>query len=146
MNGERTTWRNGYRECALDARLGMLNLRAPKPRQGSCFPGFPEPHKTSGEALVAVIQEAWIGGVSPRRVDELTQAMGLGGISKSTISKLCKDIDERVNEFLDRPLNGEWPCVWLDATCLKVRQGGRIDRQRGRHNRRCGQHRRAPSW
>jgi putative transposase len=80
----------------------------------------------SEKALVAVIQEAWIGGVSTRRVDELVQAMGLAGISKSTVSKLCKDIDERVNAFLERPLEGEWPYLWLDATYLKVREGGRI--------------------
>ena len=123
---QRTTWRNGYRERALDTRLGTLNLKVPKLRQGSYFPGFLEPRKTSEKALVAVIQEAWIGGVSTRRVDELAQAMGLSGISKSTVSKLCKDIDERVNEFLNRPLTGEWPYVWLDATYLKVRQGGRI--------------------
>ena len=122
----RTTWRNGYRERALDTRLGTLNLKVPKLRQGSYFPGFLEPRKTSEKALVAVIQEAWIGGVSTRRVDELAQAMGLSGISKSTVSKLCKDIDERVNEFLNRPLTGEWPYVWLDATYLKVRQGGRV--------------------
>jgi len=73
-----------------------------------------------------VIQEAWIGGVSTRRVDELVQAMGLTGISKSQVSKLCKDIDERVNAFLDRPIDGEWPYLWLDATYLKVRDGGRI--------------------
>ena len=72
---------------------------------------------------MSVIQEAWIGDGSPRRVDELTQAMGLSGISKSTVSKLCKDIDERVNEFLNCPLTGEWPYIWLDATYLKVRQG-----------------------
>jgi transposase-like protein len=123
---QRTTWRNGYRERALDTRLGTLNLKVPKLRQGSYFPGFLEPRKTSEKALVAVIQEAWIGGVSTRRVDELAQAMGLSGISKSTVSKLCKDIDERVGEFLNRPLSGEWPYVWLDATYLKVRQGGRI--------------------
>lgn len=123
---QRTTWRNGYRERALDTRLGTLNLKVPKLRQGSYFPGFLEPRKTSEKALVAVIQEAWIGGVSTRRVDELAQAMGLQGISKSTVSKLCKDIDERVNEFLNRPLTGDWPYVWLDATYLKVRQGGRI--------------------
>ena len=75
---------------------------------------------------MAVIQEAWIGGVSTRRVDDLVQAMGLSGISKSTVSKLCKDIDDRVREFLDRPIAGEWPYLWLDATYLKVRQGGRI--------------------
>ncbi|MEM6677946.1 MAG: IS256 family transposase [Pseudomonadota bacterium] len=123
---ERTTYRNGYRDRALDTRLGTLNLRVPKLRQGSYFPGFLEPHRTSEKALVAVIQEAWIGGVSTRRVDELVQAMGLSGISKSTVSKLCKDIDERVGEFLNRPLTGDWPYVWLDATYLKVRQGGRI--------------------
>jgi putative transposase len=77
-------------------------------------------------ALVAVIQEAWIGGVSTRRVDDLVQAMGLSGIGKSTVSKLCKEIDERVTGFLERPLEGEWPYLWLDATYLKVREGGRI--------------------
>ena len=123
---QRMTWRNGYRERALDTRLGTLNLKVPKLRQGSYFPGFLEPRKTSEKALIAVIQEAWIGGVSTRRVDELAQAMGLSGISKSTVSKLCKDIDKRVNEFLERPLTGEWPYVWLDATYLKMRQGGRI--------------------
>ena len=116
-------WRNGVERA--DTRLGTLNLRVPK-LGGSYFPGFLEARKTSEQALVAVIQEAWIGGVSTRRVDELVQAMGLSGISKSTVSKLCKDIDERVGEFLNRPLTGEWPYVWLDATYLKVRQGGRI--------------------
>jgi transposase-like protein len=86
----RPNWRNGYRERTLDTRLGQLQLRIPKLRQGSYFPPFLEPRKTSEKALVAVIQEAWIGGVSPRRVDELVQAMGLGGISKSTVGKLCK--------------------------------------------------------
>jgi transposase-like protein len=123
---ERLNWRNGYRERALDTRLGTLQLRVPKLRQGSYFPPFLEPRKVSEKALVAVIQEAWIGGVSTRRVDELAQAMGLSGISKSTVSKLCKDIDERVNAFLERPLEGEWPYLWLDATYLKVREGGRI--------------------
>ena len=123
---DRINYRNGYRERALDTRLGTLQLRVPKLRQGSCFPPFLEPRKTSEKALVAVIQEAWVGGVSTRRVDELVQAMGLAGISKSTVSKLCKDIDERVNAFLERPLEGEWPYLWLDATYLKVREGGRI--------------------
>ena len=125
-SGERTTWRNGYRERALDTRLGTLNLRVPKLRQGSYFPGFLEARKTPEQALVAAIQEAWIGGVSTRRVDELVKAMGVSGISKSTVSKLCKDFDERVGEFLNRPLSGDWPYVWLDATYLKQRQGGRI--------------------
>src|SRR5215831_7859967 len=118
--------RTGDRERSLDTRLGSLQLRIPKLRQGSYFPPFLEPRKTSEKALVAVIQEAWIGGVSTRRVDELVQAMGLSGISKSQVSKLCKDIDERVNAFLDRPLASEWPYLWLDATYLKQREGGRI--------------------
>lgn len=123
---ERLNWRNGYRERALDTRLGSLQLRIPKLRQGSYFPPFLEPRKMAEKALVAVIQEAWIGGVSTRRVDELVQAMGLAGISKSQVSKLCKEIDERVGGFLDRPLEGEWPYLWLDATDLRVREGGRI--------------------
>src|SRR5919112_507489 len=124
--GERLNWRNGFRDRALDTRLGTPQLRIPKLRQGSYYPPFLEPRKTAEKALVAVIQEAWIGGVSTRRVDELVQAMGLSGISKSTVSKLCKEIDERVNAFLGRPLEGEWPYLWLDATYLKVREGGRI--------------------
>src|SRR5689334_19940563 len=123
---ERSTYRDGFRDGALDTRLGTLQLRVPKLRQGSYFPPFLEPRKVSEKALVAVIQEAWIGGVSTRRVDDLVQAMGLSGISKSTVSKLCKDIDERVTGFLERPLEGEWPYLWLDATYLKVREGGRI--------------------
>src|SRR5947199_2930918 len=125
-SGERLNYRNGYRDRTLDTRLGPLSLRIPKLRQGSYFPPFLEPRKTAEKALVMVIQEAWIGGVSTRRVDELVQAMGLSGISKSQVSKLCKDIDERVNAFLDRPIDGEWPYLWLDATYLKVRDGGRI--------------------
>ena len=108
-SGERTTYRNGYRDRTLDTRLGSLQLRIPKLRQGSYFPPFLEPRKMTEKALVAVIQEAWVNGVSTRRVDDLVQAMGLSGISKSTVSKLCKDIDERVGAFLYRPLAGEWP-------------------------------------
>ena len=125
-SGERATYRNGYRERTLDTRLGTLNLKIPKLRTGSYFPGFLEPRRTVEKALVAVIQEAWIAGVSTRRVDDLVQAMGLSGISKSSVSKLCKDIDERVTSFLQRPLAGEWPYLWLDATYLKVREGGRV--------------------
>ncbi len=123
---ERATYRNGYRDRTLDTRLGSLQLRIPKLRQGSYFPAFLEPRKTSEKALVAVIQEAWIGGVSTQRVDDRVQAMGLAGISKSTVSKLCKDIDDRVNAFLERPLTGDWPYLWLDATYLKQREGGQI--------------------
>jgi transposase-like protein len=123
---ERSTHRNGYRDRALDTRLGTLQLRIPKLRQGSHFPPFLEPRKTSEKALVAVIQEAWVSGVSTRRVDELVQAMGLAGIGRRTVSKLCKEIDDRVGAFLERPLEGEWPCLWLDATDPKQREGGRI--------------------
>ena len=123
---ERVSYRNGYRDRSLDTRVGSLQLRIPKLRQGSYFPPFLEPRKTSERALVAVIQEAWIGGISTRRVDDLVQAMGLSGISKSQVSKLCKDIDERVHAFLFRPLTGEWPYLWLDATYLKQREGGRV--------------------
>ena len=125
-SADRLNYRNGYRDRTLDTRLGTLALRVPKLRQGSYFPPFLEPRKMSEKALVAVIQEAWIGGVSTRRVDDLVQAMGLSGISKSQVSKLCKEIDERVQAFLERPLEGEWPYLWLDATYLKVREGGRI--------------------
>jgi transposase-like protein len=105
--GERLNYRNGFRDRTLDTRLGTLQLRIPKLRQGSYFPPFLEPRKTSEKALVAVIQEAWIGGVSTRRVDELVQAMGLSGISKSTVSKLCKDIDWSCPGFV------EWWGAWV---------------------------------
>jgi transposase-like protein len=123
---ERRNHRNGYRPRAFETRLGTLDLKIPKLRKGSYFPAFLEPRKTAERALVAVVQEAWIQGVSTRKVDDLVQAMGMSGISKSQVSKLCEEIDERVNAFLTRPLEGEWPYVWLDATYLKVREGGRI--------------------
>ena len=122
----RTTQRNGYRDRALDTRLGTLELRIPKLRHGSYFPAFLEPRKTAERALVAVVQEAWILGISTRKVDDLVQAMGMSGISKSQVSKLCAEIDERVMVFLNRRIEGEWPYLWLDATYLKVREGGRI--------------------
>jgi transposase-like protein len=125
---ERSTYRNGYRDRVLETRVGALDLKIPKFRSGpSYYPGFIlEPRRLMEKALTAVIQEAWINGVSTRRVEELVQAMGMSGISKSQVSKLCKEIDERVGSFLDRPLEGEWPYLWLDATYLKQRQGGRI--------------------
>ena len=125
-NDERLNYRNGHRDRSLDTRLGTLQLRIPKLRQGSYFPPFLEARKTSEKALVAVIQEAWISGVSTRRVDDLVQAMGLSGISKSQVSALCQGIDERVHAFLSRPLEGEWPYLWLDATYIKQREGGRV--------------------
>jgi transposase-like protein len=124
---ERLTYRNGYRERTLETRLGSLELKVPKLRTGtSYFPAFLEPRRTIEKALTAVIQEAWVAGVSTRKVEDLVQAMGMTGISKSQVSKLCKEIDERVSSFLERPLEGDWPYLWLDATYLKQRQGGRI--------------------
>jgi len=123
---ERTTYRNGHRARQLETRLGTLDLKIPKLRQGSYVPAFLEPRKTAEKALTAVIQEAWIQGVSTRKVDDLVQALGMTGISKSQVSALCQDIDIRVQSFLERPLDGEWPYLWLDATYLKVRQNGRI--------------------
>jgi len=105
---------------------GHCNCASPNSASGSHFPPFLEARKSCEKALIAVIQEAWIGGVSTRRVDDLVQALGLSGISKSQVSKLCKEIDERVHAFLDRPLAGEWPYLWFDATYLKQREGGRI--------------------
>jgi transposase-like protein len=124
---DRQTYRNGFRERTLETRLGSLELKVPKLRTGaSYFPAFLEPRRTIEKALTAVIQEAWIAGVSTRKVEDLVQAMGMSGISKSQVSKLCKEIDERVSSFLERPLEGDWPYLWLDATYLKQRQGGRI--------------------
>ena len=122
----RTTQRNGYRPRAFDTRLGTLELKIPKLRKGSYFPAFLEPRRTTEQALVAVIQEAWIKGVSTRKVDDLMQAMGIEGISKSQVSELCTGIDGRVNSFLERPIEGEWTYLWLDATYLKVREDGRV--------------------
>jgi len=101
-------------------------LRIPKLRSGSYFPTFLEPRRLSEKAIAAVVQEAWIGGISTRKVDDLVQALGMQGISKSQVSALCAEIDERVGSFLNRPIEGEWPYLWLDATYLKVRDGGRI--------------------
>ena len=101
-------------------------MRIPKLRKGAYFPEFLEPRRAAEKALTAVIQEAYIKGLSTRSVDDLVKAMGMTGISKSQVSRLCADIDERVNAFLTRPLEGNWPYLWLDATYLKVRRNGRI--------------------
>ena len=122
----RTNSRNGYRDRTWETRAGSIDLKIPKLRQGSYFPGFLEPRRTAEKALVAVIQEAYIQGISTRSVDDLVKAMGMTGISKSQVSRLCADIDERVHAFLDRPIEGDWPYVWIDATYVKVRSAGRI--------------------
>jgi len=122
----REVQRNGYRDRDWDTRAGRIPLEIPKLRKGSYLPSFLEPRRTAEKALVAVIQEAYVHGVSTRSVDDLVKAMGAGGMSKSQVSRLCAEIDERVNAFLNRPLEGAWPYLWLDATYVKVREGGRI--------------------
>lgn len=103
-----------------------MDLRIPKLRSGSYFPSFLEPRKNSEHELVAVVQEAYVKGISTRKVDDLVQALGMSGISKSEVSRICGEIDERVNAFLQRELSGEWPYVWLDATDLKSREDGHV--------------------
>src|SRR5665213_3774859 len=124
--GERSNSRNGYRDRLWETRAGSIDLRIPKLRRGSYFPAFLEPRRTAEKALIAVVQEAYIQGVSTRSVDELVRARGMTGISKSQVSRLCSEIDERVGAFSDRPIEGDWPYLWIDATYVTVRQAGRI--------------------
>src|SRR6188472_3784563 len=123
---ERLNQRNGYRERAWDTRAGRIDLAIPKLRKGSYFPAFLEPRRMAEKALTAVIQEAYVQGISTRSVDDLVKAMGASGISKSQVSRLCEEIDGKVKVFLERPIEGDWPYLWIDATYLKVRRGGRI--------------------
>jgi putative transposase len=125
-SSERVNHRNGYRDRMWETRAGSVELRIPKLRRGSYFPGFLEPRRMAEKALTAVIQEAYVQGVSTRAVDDLVQAMGMTGISKSQVSRLCVEIDDKVAAFLNRPLEGDWPYLWLDATYVKVRENGRI--------------------
>jgi len=126
---ERRGQRNGHRERTWDTRVGTIELQVPRVRDGSYFPSLLEPRRRAERALVAVVQEAYIQGVSTRRVDDLVQALGMRGISKSQVSRLCQELDGEVEQFKERRLEGPYPYVWLDATFVKVRENGRVASQ-----------------
>jgi putative transposase len=123
---DRTGYRNGYRERPWDTRVGTIELKVPRVRDGSFFPSLLEPRRRAERALVAVVQEAYLQGVSTRRVDDLVQALGMQGISKSQVSRLCAELDKEVERFRTRRLEGPYPYVWLDGTFVKVRENGRV--------------------
>jgi len=122
----RSTYRNGYRERLWATRVGEIPLRIPKLRQGSYFPSLLEPRRRAEQALLAVVQQAYVQGVSTRKVDELLQALGLTGGDQSAVSRICREWDTVVEQFRQRPWEARSPYVWLDALDLKVRQNHRI--------------------
>jgi putative transposase len=124
---ERVTQRNGYRPRDWDTRVGTVELQVPKLRAGSYFPSLLEPRRRAERALAAVVMQCYVEGVSTRRVDDVARSMGLEGISKSQVSRICAELDELVAAWRSRPLDtGPYPCVWVDALAMKVREGGRI--------------------
>jgi transposase-like protein len=125
---ERFTHRNGYRARPWQTRAGEIELAIPKIRRGSYFPSFLEPRRRSEQALVSVVQEAYVAGVSTRKVDQVVESLGLR-ISKSEVSRICAGLDEQVDAFRNRPLEGRYPYLWLDAKVEKVRDGGRVVRK-----------------
>jgi transposase-like protein len=125
-SAERTTHRNGYRERTWQTRAGEVELAIPRLRCGTYFPSFLEPRSRSEKALVAVVQEAYVNGVSTRKVERLVTQLGLSGISKSAVSRLCAGLDEQVRIFRERPLEGAYPYLWLDAKVEKVREPGGV--------------------
>lgn len=122
----RTAYRNGYRTRSWDTRVGTVELRIPKVTAGTYFPSLLEPRRRAEKALHAVIVEAYVKGVSTRKVDDLVRALGIDGISKSEVSRICRSLDDDVKAFLSRPIEGDHPYVWLDATFHKVRELGRV--------------------
>jgi putative transposase len=125
---ERLTHRNGYRPRVWQTRAGEIELAIPKIRRGSYFPSFLEPRRRSEQALVAVVQEAYVAGVSTRKVDQVVESLGLR-VSKSEVSRICAGLDEQFDAFRNRPLEGNYPYLWLDAKVEKVRDGGRVVRK-----------------
>ncbi len=127
VSSERTTHRNGYRSRAWETRVGEIDLLVPRKRQGAAyFPSFLEPRRRSEQAIVAVVLEAYVNGVSTRKVDRLVEQLGVQGMTKDRVSALCKGLDEQVEAFRERPLEGEYPYLWLDAKHVKVRSGGHV--------------------
>ena len=124
--GERTAYRNGSRPRTWDTRMGTIELAIPKVRPGTYFPSLLQPRRRAEHALLAVVQEAYVHGVSTRKVDDLVKALGVDGISKSEVSRICAELDTTVTAFRTRPLTGEHRYVWLDATYHKVRVDGRV--------------------
>jgi putative transposase len=126
VSPERVTHRNGYRQRPWQTRAGEIELAIPKLRQGSYFPSFLEPRKRSEQALVAVVQEAYVNGVSTRKVDRLVEQLGVAGMGKDAVSRLCRGLDEQVRVFRERPLEGRYPYLWLDGKIEKVRERGGV--------------------